>query len=190
MNAVELRNMMYTAQLEKINGPFSIRYPRGSGLSANWQKPFEEIPVGKARLLSEGDDLAVLSIGHPGNDVADVIKKLAGESIFVTHWDMRFAAPLDTDALHSVFKKFSKIITVEDGILKGGFGSAIIEFMCDNHYTAEVKRLGIPDYFVEQGTQEELYRECGFDSQGIERTIREMAGAELRVQSAEKSDER
>jgi 1-deoxy-D-xylulose-5-phosphate synthase len=185
MDAVELRNIMYTAQLDKINGPFSIRYPRGSGMIADWQKPFTEIPVGKARLLSEGDDIAVLSIGHPGNDVAEVSKKLAGESIFVTHWDMRFAAPLDTDALHSVFKKFKKIITVEDGILKGGFGSAIIEFMCDNHYTAEVRRLGIPDYFVEQGTQEELCHECGFDSLGIERTIREMVGADLKLSPLE-----
>ena len=116
--------------------------------------------------------------------MAAVAKKLAGESIFVTHWDMRFAAPLDTDALHSVFKKFKKIITVEDGILKGGFGSAVIEFMCDNHYTAEVRRLGIPDYFVEQGTQEELYSECGFDTQGIERTIREMTGSGRRAQGA------
>ncbi len=185
MDAVELRNMMYTSQLEKIGRPFSIRYPRGSGIIADWQKPFEEIPVGKARLLSEGDDIAVLSIGHPGNDVAEVTKKLAGEEIFITHWDMRFASPLDEEALHSVFKKFKKIITVEDGILKGGFGSAIIEFMCDNHYIAEVRRLGIPDYFVEQGTQEELYRECGYDARGIESTIREMTGSGLRAESSD-----
>ncbi len=130
-----------------------------------------KLEIGKARLISEGNDIAVLSIGHPGNDVASVVKKLEKESIMVTHWDMRFAAPLDKEALHSVFKNFSKIITVEDGVLKGGFGSAVIEFMCDNGYTAEVKRFGIPDYFVEQGTQEELYKECGFDAEGIERTI-------------------
>jgi len=168
---------MYTAQLDKTGGPFSIRYPRGSGIIADWQKPFTEIPVGKARLMSEGDDIAILSIGHTGNDVAEVVKKLSVESISVTHWDMRFVSPLDTEALHSVFKKFRKIITVEDGVLKGGFGSAIIEFMCDNHYIAEIRRLGIPDYFVEQGTQEELYRECGYDARGIENTIREMTGA-------------
>lgn len=179
MNAIELRNLMYTAQLEKISSPFSIRYPRGSAVNSDWQKPFTEIPVGKARLISEGDDIAVLSIGHPGNDVAAVTRKLGGESIYITHWDMRFVSPLDTEVLHSVFKKFRKIITVEDGILKGGFGSAVIEFMCDNHYTAEVRRLGIPDYFVEQGTQEELYRECGFDADGIEKTIREMITARV-----------
>jgi len=176
MDGPELRNMMYTAQTNKIKGPFSIRYPRGSAMITDWQKPFTEISVGKARVISEGNDIAVLSLGHTGNDVAAVIQKLAGESITITHWDMRFAVPLDSEALHSVFKKFKKIITVEDGILKGGFGSAVIEFMCDNNYTAEVRRLGIPDYFVEQGTQEELYRECGYDAGGIESTIREMVG--------------
>jgi 1-deoxy-D-xylulose-5-phosphate synthase len=174
MDAVELRNLMYTAQLEKNKGPFSIRYPRGSCLISDWEKPFQEIEVGRARLLSEGNDLAVLSIGNPGNDVASVVKKLSKESFNITHWDMRFIAPLDKDALHSVFRKFRKIITVEDGVLKGGFGSAVIEFMCDNKYNAEVRRLGIPDYFVEQGTQEELHKECGYDTAGIEKAIREI----------------
>jgi len=174
MDAVELRNLMYTAQLEKNSSPFSIRYPRGHSLISDWKRPFDEIEIGKARLLSEGNDIAVLSIGQPGNDVVAVVKKLEKESIMVTHWDMRFIAPLDKEVLHSVFKNFKKIITVEDGVLKGGFGSAIIEFMCDNGYSAEVRRLGIPDYFVEQGTQEELYKECGFDAEGIEKTIREL----------------
>jgi 1-deoxy-D-xylulose-5-phosphate synthase len=174
MDPVELRNIMYTAQLEKTKGPFSIRYPKGICNTLDWRMPFNEIEIGKARLLSEGNDIAVLTIGHPGNDVASVVKKLTAESISVAHWDMRFAAPLDKEVLHTVFRKFRKIITVEDGILKGGFGSAVVEFMCDNLYTAEVRRLGIPDYFVEQGTQEELYAECGYDAAGIERTIREM----------------
>ncbi len=174
MNAVELRNLMYTAQLEKNNRPFSIRYPRGGSIISDWRKPFEEIEIGKARIISEGNDIAVLSIGHPGNDVAEVVRKLEKESFSVMHYDMRFAAPLDTEVLHSVFRKFKKIITVEDGVLKGGFGSAVIEFMCDNVYVADVKRLGIKDYFVEQGTQEELHRECGYDQAGIEKTIREM----------------
>ena len=129
MDGVELRNLMYTAQLEKNSFPFSIRYPRGSSLVSDWERPFEEIEIGRARLLSEGKDIAVLSIGHPGNDVATVVKKLEKESIGVTHWDMRFVSPLDREVLHSVFKKFKKIITVEDGVLKGGFGSAVIEFM-------------------------------------------------------------
>ncbi|MCU0461446.1 MAG: 1-deoxy-D-xylulose-5-phosphate synthase [Bacteroidales bacterium] len=174
MDGVELRNLMYTAQLEKNSRPFSIRYPRGTSVIADWIKPFEEIEIGKARLISEGSDIAVLSIGHTGNDVAAVVKKLAKESISVMHYDLRFVVPLDTEILHSVFKRFKKIVTVEDGILKGGFGSAIIEFMCDNVYVADVRRLGIPDYFVEQGSQEELIRECGYDQTVIEKTIREM----------------
>jgi 1-deoxy-D-xylulose-5-phosphate synthase len=174
MDAVELRNLMYTAQLEKNSGPFSIRYPKGYSPISDWKRPFDEIEIGKARLLSEGNDIAVLSIGQPGNEVVAVVKKLEKESIMVTHWDMRFVAPLDKEMLHSVFKNFKKIITVEDGVLKGGFGSAVIEFMCDNGYSAEVRRLGIPDYFVEQGTQEELYKECGFDADGIEKTVREL----------------
>jgi 1-deoxy-D-xylulose-5-phosphate synthase len=174
MDGIELRNLMYTAQLDKNSFPFSIRYSRGSSMTQDWEKPFEEIEVGKARLLSEGKDIAVLSIGYPGNDVVSVAKKLRKESIGITHWDMRFAAPLDKEALHSVFSKFKKIITVEDGVLKGGFGSSVIEFMCDNVYSAEVKRLGIPDYFVEQGTQEELYAECGFDATGVEKAIKDL----------------
>jgi 1-deoxy-D-xylulose-5-phosphate synthase len=174
MDGIELRNLMFTAQLEKNSCPFSIRYPRGSSLVSDWKRPFEEIEIGKARLLSEGNDIAVLSIGFPGNDVRSVVKKLEEEMIGVTHWDMRFAAPLDKEALHSVFRKFKKIITIEDGVLKGGFGSSVIEFMCDNGYSAEVKRLGIPDYFVEQGTREELFTECGFDAISIEKVIKEV----------------
>jgi len=177
MDGVELRNLLYTAQLEKNSKPFSIRYPRGTSVIVDWERPFEEIETGKARIISEGNDIAVLSIGHPGNDVAAVAVKLEKEGITVMHYDMRFAAPLDTDVLHSVFRKFKKIITVEDGVLKGGFGSAVIEFMCDNVYVADVKRLGIHDYFVEQGSQEELIRECGYDQTGIEKAIREMISA-------------
>jgi 1-deoxy-D-xylulose-5-phosphate synthase len=176
MNEVELRNLMYTAQLDKNNFPFSIRYPKGTGVINEWKKPFEELPVGKARLISEGKNIAVLSIGHPGNFVVDAVKRLEKENITVTHYDMRFVAPVDTEILHNVFRKFDRIITVEDGMLKGGFGSTVLEFMCDNGYHAEVRRLGIPDYFVEQGSQAELIKECGFDSEGIEKTIREMVG--------------
>jgi 1-deoxy-D-xylulose-5-phosphate synthase len=175
MDEIELRNFLYTAQLDKINSPFSIRYPRGRGSFANWQKPFTEIPVGKARLISEGTDIAILSVGHPGIDVAAVVRKIKNENISVEHYDMRFVSPLDTEVLHKVFKKFRHIITVEDGILKGGFGSAVVEYMSDNGYHCEVRRLGIPDYFVEHGTQAELYRECGYDQEGIEIAIREIA---------------
>jgi 1-deoxy-D-xylulose-5-phosphate synthase len=174
MDEIDLRNLMYTAQLDKNRFPFSIRYPRGRGIFTDWRKPFSEIEIGKARQISEGNDIAVLSIGHPGVAVTSVVSKLLKENISVAHFDMRFVTPLDKDVLHSVFKKFRYIITVEDGVLKGGFGSAVVEFMCDNGYNSEVRRLGIPDYFVEHGTQEELYRECGFDADGIEIAIREV----------------
>jgi 1-deoxy-D-xylulose-5-phosphate synthase len=174
MDEVDLRNLMYTAQLEKNRSPFSIRYPRGFGIYTDWKQPFREIEIGKARQISEGDEMAILTIGHPGNAAASVVNKLTEENVRIEHWDMRFVAPLDKDVLHFVFKKFTHIITVEDGVLKGGFGSAVIEFMCDNGYSSEVRRLGIPDYFIEHGTQDELYRECGYDAEGIEIAIREI----------------
>jgi 1-deoxy-D-xylulose-5-phosphate synthase len=174
MDEIELRNLMYTAQLEKNKSPFSIRYPRGRGRYPDWKKPFEEIEIGKARQITEGDELAILSVGQPGNIVASVVNKLTKENVRIAHYDMRFVAPLDTSVLNIVFKKFKNIITVEDGVLKGGFGSAVIEFMSDNGYMSDVRRLGIPDYFVEHGTQDELKRECGFDAEGIELAIREI----------------
>lgn len=174
MDEIELRNLLYTAQLEKNKFPFSIRYPRGRGIYTDWQIPFTEIEIGKARQLAKGDDLAILSIGHPGIVVSSVVNKFSKEDISIAHFDMRFVAPVDEEVLNSVFKKFKYIITVEDGVLKGGFGSAVVEFMVDRGYNSEVRRLGIPDYFVEHGTQEELIRECGFDAEGIELAIREM----------------
>jgi len=174
MDFTDLRNLMYSAQLEKINGPFSIRFPRGSGGPADWNKPFREIETGKARMINEGSDIAVLSIGHAGNFVVSAVENLARENISVMHYDMRFIVPLDGEVLDSVFTRFRKIITVEDGILKGGFGSAVLEYMIDRGFNAEVRRLGIPDYFVEQGSQKELYHECGYDAEGIEKAIREM----------------
>jgi 1-deoxy-D-xylulose-5-phosphate synthase len=174
MDEIELRNLMYTAQLEKNRVPFSIRYPRGRGVYPEWKKPFSEIEIGKARQISEGTDMAILSIGQPGNTVKSLVMKMSAENVSIAHYDMRFVAPLDKEVLHSVFKKFKYIITVEDGVLKGGFGSAVIEFMSDNGYNSEVRRLGIPDYFVEHGTQEELIKECGFDAEGIEIAIREV----------------
>ena len=174
MDEVELRNLMYTSQLEKNKGPFSIRYPRGVGLHTDWQIPFEEIPLGKSRQLSEGEKVAVLTIGHTGNSAQRAVKRLAAENIRVSHYDMRFVQPLDEEALHEVFKNHKAVITVEDGMIKGGFGSAILEFMADNSYYARVKRLGIPDYFVEHGTQIELKIECGFDTDSIYDTIKEI----------------
>jgi 1-deoxy-D-xylulose-5-phosphate synthase len=173
MDEIELRNLMYTAQLDKNSYPFSIRYPRGRGMFTDWKKPFQEIEIGKARMISNGDEIAILSIGNPGNTVAAVVKKFNAENVSIAHYDMRFVSPLDKEVLHSVFRRFKHIITVEDGVIKGGFGSAILEFMSDNGYSSEVRRLGIPDYFVEHGTPDELYRECGFDAEGIELAIRE-----------------
>lgn len=183
MDEKELRNMLFTAQLEKNRSPFSIRYPRSRGMHKDWNKPFSEIEPGKSRLLKEGSDLAILTIGYPGNTASSVIRKLESENLSVAHYDMRFIAPLDADALHEVFRKFKYIITIEDGILRGGFGSAVIEFMSDNGYNAEIRRLGIHDYFVEHGTQDELYRECGYDAEGIELAIREMM---VRIEGASK----
>jgi 1-deoxy-D-xylulose-5-phosphate synthase len=174
MDELELRNLMYTAQLDKSRFPFSIRYPRGRGVFSDWEKPFSEIEIGKARRISEGTDIAILTIGQPGNTVKKLVNKMNTENISIAHYDMRFIAPLDKEVLHSVFRRFKHIITVEDGVLKGGFGSAVIEFMCDNGYNSEVRRLGIPDYFIEHGTQEELIKECGFDAEGIEVAIREV----------------
>ena len=173
MNEQELRNLMYTAQLPN-KGPFSIRYPRGKGVMVDWQTPFEEIPVGQGRQLSDGDEVAILTIGHVGNFATKAIEKL--ETYGIAHYDMRFVKPLDEKLLHQIFKKHSKVITVEDGCIQGGFGSAIIEFMTDYNYQAQIKRLGIPDKYVEHGTQAELWRECEYDTQAIVETVQQIVG--------------
>ena len=173
MNEQELRNLMYTAQLPN-QGPFSIRYPRGKGVMVDWQTPFEEIPVGQGRQLSDGDEVAILTIGHVGNFATKAIEEL--ETYSIAHYDMRFVKPLDEKLLHQIFKKHSKVITVEDGCIQGGFGSAVIEFMADHNYQAQIKRLGIPDKYVEHGTQAELWRECEYDVQAIVETVQQIVG--------------
>lgn len=170
MNEAELRNLMYTAQLEN-KGPFSIRYPRGNGVMLDWKTPFKEIKVGTGRKLTNGEDIAILTIGHPGNFAQDAIEELKEHGASVAHYDMRFVKPIDEIMLHEVFAKFKKIITVEDGCLMGGFGSAVIEFMADNNYSAQVMRLGVPDKFIHHGTQEELWEECGYDKKAIVVTV-------------------
>ncbi|MEQ9101289.1 MAG: 1-deoxy-D-xylulose-5-phosphate synthase [Imperialibacter sp.] len=166
MNEEELRNLMYTAQLQK-EGAFTIRYPRGNGVMPNWKTPFKEIPIGQGRKLREGDDLAILTLGHIGNYATEACHMLEEDHVDAAHYDMRFVKPLDEAMLHEVFKTHKYVITVEDGCLQGGFGSAIIEFMADNGYTAKIVRLGIPDDVIEHGEQHELHHECGFDAQGI-----------------------
>ena len=175
MDEPELRNMMYTAQLEG-GGPFSIRYPRGCGINVNWRTPFEKIVPGTARTLSEGTDLALLTIGKPGVFAQRALKKLQRENISAAHYDMRFVKPLDENLLHTVMRSFSKIITVEDGTVKGGFGSAVAEFMVENHYTPEMVFLGVPDRFIDQGSQEQLYKDCGFDTDGIYQAALKLMG--------------
>jgi 1-deoxy-D-xylulose-5-phosphate synthase len=179
MNEQELRNLMYTAQLPG-NGPFSIRYPRGQGVMPNWKTPFEKIEIGKGRLLEEGEEVAVLSIGHIGNYAVEARRLLAEEEVFPALYDMRFVKPLDENLLHSIFKKFNKIVTVEDGCLMGGFGSAILEFMADHQYSATVIRLGIPDRLVEHGEQPELHKECGYDAEGIAEAVRSLTSIVLK----------
>ena len=167
MDEEELRNLMYTAQLPN-QGPFSIRYPRGKGRMLKIDNLFQEIEVGKGRVIKEGKDLAILSIGSAGALVLECQDYFLDLDLDVAHFDMRFVKPLDTSLLHMIFKRFDKIITVEDGCLQGGFGSAIIEFMSDHKYNTHVTRLGIPDRFINHGTQEELYRECNFDANSIQ----------------------
>jgi 1-deoxy-D-xylulose-5-phosphate synthase len=176
MNEEELRNLMYSAQLTKNAAPISIRYPRGKGVMVDWKKPFSEIQIGKGRRIKTGDDIAILTIGHIGNYAVEATEILTKNGLTIAHYDMRFAKPLDEALLHEVFKKHRLVITVEDGCLVGGMGSAILEFMVDNNYTAQLKRLGIPDKYVEHGEQSELHAECGYDVAGIIETAVEMVG--------------
>jgi len=156
---------MYTAV--HTPAPFSIRYPRGNGVMVDWKTPMQKIEIGKGRMLLEGEDLAILSIGHMGNLAETAVGMLHKKGIHPGLFDMRFVKPLDEELLHHIFSNYSKIITVEDGCVQGGFGSAVLEFMADNNYSAQVKRLGIPDAIIEHGTQPELWAECGYDEQAI-----------------------
>jgi 1-deoxy-D-xylulose-5-phosphate synthase len=173
MNEQELRNMMFTAQLNK-SGAFTIRYPRGEGVMPEWKTPFEAIQVGKGRRLRKGSDLAIIGIGHIGNLGLAAAEALEKEGISAAFYDARFAKPLDAEMLKEVFATFDKIITLEDGCLMGGFGSAVLEFAADHGLNAHVKRLGIPDAVIEHGEQLELYAECGFDKAGIVRAAMEL----------------
>ena len=174
MNEQELRNLMHTAVLNP--GPFSIRYPRGNGVMTEWRTPLEALSIGKGRKLRDGNDMAILSLGHIGNLAVTAINKLEAEGFSVAHYDMRFVKPLDVELLHEVFSKHSKVITLEDGCIQGGFGSAVLEFMADHGYTARLQRLGIPDSYVEHGTQQELWAECGYDEAGIMKSVRALVG--------------
>lgn len=180
MNEHELRRLMYTAQLPG-KGTFVIRYPRGRGVLADWHCPLEEVKVGTGRKLRDGDDIAVLSVGPVGNNVVKAVEMIendaksasGGSGISVAHYDMRFVKPLDENLLKEVAAKFKHVITVEDGVREGGFGSAVIEWMEDNGQHPDIVRLGLPDHFVEHGTVAQLQSIVGIDAEGIRRTIEE-----------------
>ncbi|KAA8484700.1 1-deoxy-D-xylulose-5-phosphate synthase [Arcticibacter tournemirensis] len=173
MNEEELRNLMFTAQQDNM-GPFSIRYPRGTGVMPDWRRPMKVVPVGKGRKVCDGEELAILTIGHIGNEAVKACHELNAEGIHPAHYDLRYLKPLDEELLHEVFANFKKVITVEDGCIQGGMGSAVLEFMADNDYTARVIRLGIPDKIIEHGEQPELWAECGYDSFSIVNAVKKI----------------
>jgi 1-deoxy-D-xylulose-5-phosphate synthase len=176
MNEEELRNLMFTAQLDKTDHPFVIRYPRGQGVMSEWKTPMKEIKIGTGRRTRNGEDIAILTIGHPGNYAVEACEALEAKGISAAHYDMRFVKPIDELLLHEVLGKFDKVITVEDGSITGGMGSAVLEFMADNGYHAQVTRLGIPDRVIEHGSQMELHTECGYHPEGIAETAAKMVG--------------
>ena len=188
MNESELRNLMYTAQLESTKNPFVIRYPRGEGVmpdlpsgQGGWKTEMKEIEIGQGRKLKEGKEIAILSFGHPGNFAAAAIRELKNDGLNPGHYDMRFAKPLDEAMLHEALRQYEKIITVEDGTVKGGIGSAILEFMAEHGYKNDVKILGIPDRLIEHGTPKELQHECGYDAQAIADAVRKMMNDKVTV---------
>ena len=180
MNEAELRNLMYTASKWQ-EGPFSIRYPRGQGVMPEWKTPMEEVQVGQGRKISDGEGVAILTIGHPGNFAQEAIAELAAKGIQPAHYDMRFVKPLDGAMLHEVFTRFDKVITVEDGCIVGGFGSAVTEWMTENNYQAQITRLGVPDRFVDHGTQQQLWAECGYDKDAIVAAVIDYVGEKASV---------
>ncbi|MBS9774960.1 MAG: 1-deoxy-D-xylulose-5-phosphate synthase [Tenacibaculum sp.] len=168
-NEIELRNILFTAQLG-LQNPIAIRYPRGKGKIENWQLPFKKIEIGKGECLKKGNEIAILSIGTISENVTNAIKNTKN----VAHYDMRFVKPLDEELLHKIFRKYSKIITIEDGVIKGGFGNAILEFASKHNYKNDIQILGIPDEFINHGTVEELQQICGIDALSIQKIIEEI----------------
>ena len=165
-----LRHLMYTAQLRN-NGPFAIRYPRGSGSQVDWRCPMHELPIGKGRQLCEGDDIAVLCVGPIGVDALHAVQRAREAGVKAALYDMIFVKPLDEEILHEVGQKYKRVITLEDGSITGGFGSAVLEFMADHGYTPRIKRMGIPDRFIAQGSVKELHQLCGIDEESIYATL-------------------
>lgn len=170
LNEEELRNMMFTAS--EYNGPFSIRYPRGNGVMPEWRTPMKKMEIGKGQKIMDGKEVAILTIGHIGNYAIAAAEDLRKEGLKPAVFDMRFVKPIDEELLRQIFSEFDKVITVEDGCLMGGFGSAVLEFAADNNYQVQIKRLGIPDKIVEHGEQPELHRECHYDAEAIKTEVR------------------
>jgi 1-deoxy-D-xylulose-5-phosphate synthase len=179
MNEQEMRNLLFTAVSDDVQQPMSIRYPRGNGVMLDWKTPFEKIKIGKGRTLVEGAEIAFLTIGAIGNLTTKAVHSLAEKGINAGHYDMRFVKPLDEELLHHICQKYPYLITVEDGCIQGGFGSAVLEFMADHGYTNRIIRLGIPDKVVHQGTQAELYAECGYDTEAMIRTAMQLIGQKV-----------
>lgn len=182
MNEQELRNLMYTASHHMATvgkNAFTIRYPRGEGVMPQWRTPFELLPIGKGRKLHDGEEIAVLTIGHVGNFAVEAIRQLNAEGLRPAQYDMRYVKPLDTELLHEVFGRYRKVVTVEDGCVMGGFGTAILEFMAEHGYHAQVVRLGVPDEVIEHGEPHELHRLCGYDAQGIAEAVRSLVQASV-----------
>lgn len=173
LNEWDLRNLMYTAYSAK-EGTFVIRYPRGKGEKADWHNEMEILPVGKGRMLKEGTDVAVLTLGPVGNEALKAIAQAEKEGVSAALYDMIYLKPIDEELLHEVGRKFKRIVTIENGVIKGGLGSAVLEFMADNGYTPRVKRIGVPDRFIEHGSVPELFRLCGMDSDSIAEVLKEM----------------
>jgi len=182
MNEKELRDLMYTAQLDENKLPFVIRYPRGEGVMPEWQTPFEKMEIGKGDIVQEGKDIAILSLGHPGNFVIQACKELKRQGIEPAHFNMRFVKPLDEALLHDVGKKFKHVITIEDGTIVGGFGSACLEFFAANNYSPSINMLGIPDRIIEHGKPAELHKECEYDTESIIRTVLSISGCKEMIQ--------
>ena len=173
INEIELRNLMYTAQL-RGSGPFAIRYPRGKGVLDTWEVPFQQIKIGEGHVISEGDDIAVISIGHIGNMIIEITNELKTKGIKIGHYDIRFLKPLDKNLLKKIFIQYKYIITIEDGVIKGGLGSAILEFASDENYNNRIFRFGVPDSFIEHGSQKEQQKECGYDKSSVMQKIQEI----------------
>ena len=172
INEHDLRNLMFTAQSDDL-GPFAIRYPRGKGVIADWHNEMQILPVGKGRRMSEGEGVAVLSIGHIGNEVIEVVNRLAEQGIKVGHYDMIFLKPIDEEILEEATTRYRSIITIEDGTIMGGLGSAVAEWIALHHRDARLRMLGVQDEFVHQGTVAQLYERCGMDAQSLEKAIKE-----------------